>query len=394
MNLDLLFVILFFLILLGIYFKYKNKFEVQSKVFVLYKTKWGLKLMDKLASKFPRFLKYLSYVSVFIGFAGMVFIFYFLIMGTYNLLFIPKSQPLLAPVLPGVKVAGLPTLSFFHWIIAILFIAGIHEFFHGVYARAVGVKIKSSGFAFLGPILAAFVEPDEKQLAKKKKFDQLAVFSAGPFINIIAAFLILLCTLYIVNPVAYNFVEQTGVQVVSLVPGNPAELSGIKVGEEIKFINNFSVNNIDDFSKSLANIKPNEKIIIQTLNSTYTLTTTQNPKNSKEGYLGISVSANKVVAKGNYGNVTVLILNWIMKLFFWLYAISLGVGLFNLLPLGPVDGGRMFNTGILYFIKNKKIARKVYITTSLFCLLLIFINLFPYLIKLLLFIVKPILFLI
>ena len=85
-----------------------------------------------------------------------------------------------------------------------------------------------------------------------------------------------------------------------------------------------------------------------------------------------------------------VILNWIMKLFFWLYAISLGVGLFNLLPLGPVDGGRMFNTGISYFTKNKKIINKIYVTVSLFCLSLIFINLLPYLIKLLLFIVTPI----
>ncbi|MFA5176232.1 MAG: site-2 protease family protein [Candidatus Nanoarchaeia archaeon] len=394
MNFDLLFLILFFLILLGIYSKYKNKFEVQGKVFILYKTKWGLKLMDKIASKFPRLLKYLSYVSVFIGFFGMAFIFYFLIKGTYNYLFIPKAQPLLAPVLPGVHVAGLPTLSFFHWIIAILFIAGIHEFFHGVYARYIGVKIKSSGFAFLGPILAAFVEPDEKQLIKKKKFDQLTVFSAGPFINIVSAFLILFFTLFIINPIAYTFVEPNGVQVVSLVPENPAELSGIKVGEEIKFINDITINNVNDFSKSLENIKPNQEIIIQTLNSTYTLTTTQSPKNPEEGYLGISVSAVEVIAKGNYGKITVLISNWIMKLFFWMYAISLGVGLFNLLPLGPVDGGRMFNTGILYFIKNKKLARKIYITTSLFCLLLIFINLLPYLLKLLLFIAKPILFLI
>ncbi|HLC75389.1 MAG TPA: site-2 protease family protein, partial [Candidatus Nanoarchaeia archaeon] len=31
---------------------------------------------------------------------------------------------------------------------------------------------------------------------------------------------------------------------------------------------------------------------------------------------------------------------------FWLYALSFGIGLFNLLPLPIVDGGRMVQTGL------------------------------------------------
>ena len=395
MNLDLLFAIIFYGLILLYFFTHRKRFEVQNKLFVLYKTKLGIRWMDKLAKKFPRLLNYLSYVSVFIGFAGMIFMFYFLIKGTYSLLAVPNAKPLLAPVLPGVKIAGLPVLSFWHWILSILFVAVIHEFCHGVYARLSNIKINSSGFAFLGPILAAFVEPDEKQLLKKTKKEQLAVFSAGPFSNIVSAFVILLITIFVINPFVSSLVSLNGVQVSSLEKSFPAELSGMKVGEEIISINQMGVQNINNFSDLLVDLKPYDELIVKTNVSSYNIIATQRPGNSEEGYLGIVVSPLSIDIKKEvsekYGNFIPMAFFWISKLFFWLYAISLGVGLFNLLPLGPVDGGRMFSVGASYFIKNKKIVMKLFTFVSLFCLLLIFINLLPYIIDLFYFILKPIL---
>ncbi|MBU0962744.1 MAG: M50 family metallopeptidase [Nanoarchaeota archaeon] len=351
--------------------------------------------MDKLAKKYPRLLNFLSYISIFTGFSGMAFIFYFLIKGTYNLLVIPNAVPLLAPVLPGVEIPGLPILSFWHWIIAILFVATIHEFSHGVYARLCDTKIKSSGFAFLGPILAAFVELDEKQILKKTKKQQLAILSAGPFSNIVAAFIILILTIFIINPIASAVVSQNGVQVNNLEKNFPADLSGITIGEEILSINNISIQNPKNFSYALKDLKPNDEVLIRTNISSYNIKATENPNDKNKGYLGIIISAINVSAKENirnkYGNLIPMFILWISELFFWLYAINLGIGLFNLLPLGPVDGGRMFSTLISYFIKNKKIVQKIFLIVTLFCLLLIFINLLPYIIKLIYFILKPIL---
>ena len=80
---------------------------------------------------------------------------------------------------------------------------------------------------------------------------------------------------------------------------------------------------------------------------------------------------------------------WLFKLLFWVYLISVGVGLFNLLPLGPVDGGRMFYVAALYITKDKLKAKKIYTYVTLLCLTLIFINLLPYIIKLISFILIP-----
>jgi len=199
-NLDILFAIIFYGLILVWFLKQRSRFEVHGKVIALYKTKIGLKLMDRLAGVCPRFTKVLGHIGSVVGFAGMGLIFYFLVKGTFDLLFIPNAVPAVAPVLPGVRVPGLPVLSFWHWIVGIFFVATVHEFSHGIWARLYKLKVKSSGVLFFGPILGAFVEPDEKQLKKRPRSQQLAVFAAGPFSNIIFGFFFLLLINFATGP--------------------------------------------------------------------------------------------------------------------------------------------------------------------------------------------------
>jgi membrane-associated protease RseP (regulator of RpoE activity) len=107
---------------------------------------------------------------------------------------VPPITPLI-PYLPQIfKIDFLPPFYFTYWIIIIALIAVPHEFAHGIFSRYIGVKVKSTGFGFLGPFLAAFVEPDEEEMKKKSIFEQLSVLSAGTFANILTAvfFLIIL----------------------------------------------------------------------------------------------------------------------------------------------------------------------------------------------------------
>src|SRR3989344_2716377 len=207
MNIDIIFAVIFYLLLFLFYLLKKDKFEVKGKILFIYRTKFGIKLMDKIAKKLRFFLTPLSYLSIFVGFAGMAFILFVLLKGTFDLLFIPNTQPALAPVLTGVKVPGLPSLSFWHWIITIFIVALVHEFSHGVFARLFSLKVQSSGFLFLGPILGAFVEPDEKKLEKSPKRQQLAILSAGPFSNIALAFIILLIINFVSAPIQNKILD-------------------------------------------------------------------------------------------------------------------------------------------------------------------------------------------
>jgi membrane-associated protease RseP (regulator of RpoE activity) len=53
--------------------------------------------------------------------------------------------------------------------------------------------------------------------------------------------------------------------------------------------------------------------------------------------------------------------------------LNLGIGLFNLVPLGPVDGGRMLRL-VLHKFFEKKRADKIWKNISVFFLTIILIN--------------------
>ncbi|MEK6907553.1 MAG: M50 family metallopeptidase, partial [Nanoarchaeota archaeon] len=244
------------------------------------------------------------------------------------------------------------------------------------------LKIKSSGFAFLGPILAAFVEPDEKEMIKKPKKQQLSILAAGPFSNILLAFLILLFFNFIFLPLQSNFFTVDGVKLVNIEKNSPAELANLKPELIIKQANDELITD----QKQLVNIiqgSNGENVNLITDQGEFSI---KPEKRDDKYYIGVSVS-NNVAVKENTPEFILPLAAWFNMLFFWLWIISLGIGLFNLLPLGPIDGGRMFYIAMLSFFDNKK-AMNIFKAMTVFCLVLIVINLLPYLLKLFNFIIN------
>ncbi len=382
-NWDLLSLFIFFLFLMLIYFRFKEKFTTQG-IFVMYKTQLGIKLMDKMAKPFPRFLRYLSTFGVFLSFLGMGFILYFLVRETWKLIFVAGTQPALAPVLPGIEIAGAPILSFWHWILAIFIAAGIHEFSHGLIARLHNIPVKSSGFAFLGPLLAAFVEPDEKVLQKKTAMQQLSVFSAGPFSNILLGAFILLLLVFVIAPTVGSFYQGDGIIVHQLMDDYPMNKTGITVPFTILALNGQESLDTEQFSTILSTVSPGDTVTLRTDQGDYEVTLTSNPTNASAPFFGIAGLEQKTTVKEEYAYLDPFtgIIDWFKLLILWVFLISVGVGLFNLLPLGPVDGGRMFYTGVLALTKNEKFSHRALIFATLFCLGLIVINMLPWLNKL------------
>ena len=381
MNWDLILLLVFFLFVYIFYLRNKKDFEVQGKIFFLYRTKFGLKFMDKFSKFSPKTLNIIGIIGIIVGFIGMAFMSYILVQMTLKLILQPTSAPGLVPVLPGIKVhEALPVLSFIHWILIIFIVALIHEFSHGIYARLNKIKIKSSGFAFLGPIPAAFVEPDEKQTAKTSKKDQLSILAAGPFSNIVLAFFVLLLMLFIFMPIQGSMMESKGLLVYNTVEGYPANVSGVLPGSIIQGINNEEIKSSEEF---LSFIGDNEgEFILKTDKGDYTIIPIE-----EEGKNVIGIQTIQLRDYKNQ-NTGTSIYNWFMEFLKWLWLISFGVGLFNLLPLGPVDGGRMLPLGLSYFIKNENKINKIWKFVSFFMLGLIVINLLPYLIKLFMWIVS------
>jgi len=358
---DLTFLVLFVIaIAIFLYVKRKNV-QVESKVFLLYKTKFGLKVIEKLGKILP--LELLSSVSIFCGYAMMafsLFLFYKLIeMMIQNAVVvnIPPIMPLI-PYLPALfKVTFLPPFYFTYWIITILIIAVGHEFSHGIFARFNKIKLKSTGFGFLGPFLAAFVELDEKAMAKKSNRAQLAILSSGPFANLILTVIFLVVMnlffslAYAPSGVNYIYaVENISVKSIEQINNiSVAALSQVEVFEKFEKLNltnrtasiiangtkylidetlykmqfpaaekgnelfvymdspalaaemkgaimridSKRIKSMKDINETLNQYSPSQKIKVETTEKNYSITLAQNPENKSKAFLGISAFAIK-----------------------------------------------------------------------------------------------------
>ncbi len=350
--------------------------------FSMYKTKLGLRLMDSVAKKYRKIMIFIGYVGILIGFIGMILISYGLISNIYVLFTKPEAQPGVGLVLPF-KAKGIFFVPFFYWIISIFVIAVVHEFAHGMLARTHNLKVKSSGFAFVSlivPIIpAAFVEPDEKELRKRPHKEQLSVFAAGPFSNVVFAFLFLAIASFIFAPIANAIIEPNGVKVTDYVREKgtfPAENAGIKIGELIQQVDNKPTPYINNLSTVLRSKKPNDIVTIKTDKASYEIKLAKNPENESLAYIGAYLEQSTKIKdniKINYGEFLSNALIWVSGLFVILFILNFGIGLFNLVPIGPLDGGRMLQL-VLHRMFDKEKGDKYWYYIGMFFLVLIFIN--------------------
>jgi len=432
---DLIFLAIF---CLGVFlFLYSHRKNLKREGWMyMYRTKLGVRAIEKFSSKYSRLLHILKYPIIILGFGLMATMIFLLCQTVYIYISFPQISQIIKapPVMPLIpyfpQIFGveslMPPFYFTYFILALLIVAVVHEFSHGIYMRLFKTKIKSTGFAFLGPILGAFVEQDDKDFHKKKNFEQMVVLGAGVFANILFSLIFFgLLVLffyasytpsgYIFNSYAYNTVSPseitnytqsanswTNVLVNNtnyLFLGNYSYLSDAIKNNQTQYImlyydapaikNNLSgaiiqidnqkIKKAQDVSFYLEKKKPGEQIIISTANidgetKVFNLTLAMHPTNESKGFLGITNLQNqktgifsRIISKmtqykdsstyyiANYDKNLVL---YIYNLLWWVMMINLFVGLFNMLPLGILDGGRFFYLAILSVTKNKKVAEK------------------------------------
>nr|MBA4405451.1 hypothetical protein [Nanoarchaeum sp.] len=387
-NIDYFLLVLFGLVLTAfLLFKRKNV-EVQKVVWyfiymIMYRTKWGLKKMDAIAFKLKKHRNALSYTSITLGFVGMALMLVLFLISVFRYFFVEKTA-VVAPLLPGATIPGLPHLSFIHWILAIFILATVHEMSHGIFARMHNIKIKSSGFAIFGIVLpiipAAFVEQDDKDMQKKSKKAQLAVLSAGTFANFVTAGVAFLILTLLVSPLTGNLIQEQGVMIAEVNEGGAADLAGVQVGEIITQVNEVRVNSLDELTAVLNETEPYEKISLVTENDTYYLTLMENPDGKDYGYMGVSLGVKadynpELVDK--YGLSQLKILLWFSILIYWIFLTNFMVGLVNLLPMGIVDGGLMFYIALGHFVKNEKTVKIIFTIVSAILLILLLFFMIP-----------------
>jgi len=366
----------------------REKIDMQKIAFpilylILIRTKVGLNLMNKLASKYREFIKLLGYSFIGLGFFGMIYI----SISFFKLIFMLIKDPIetsqgVALILPFTNVPGVGYLSFWYFIIGIFFIAVIHEFAHGVMARAHKLNVQSSGVGFFGLILPiipiAFVEPNEKSLRKQKDVVQYSIFSAGPAINLIVALIIVLILPFVVNPFAYapfeeQITEPLGVSFPQIEETLPAYASGLEPGVIINKIDDQPVKDYKEFLGVMQSSEPNKLLTFYSNEKEYSVTPIEHPEGNAWGYIGVSVQNERDI-KEEHKNLKAPYY-WLKGLFRWLFILNFLIGMINLLPILITDGGRMLELALRKMFKDKVKAAKLFMFISTLFLLTIGVSL-------------------
>lgn len=357
----------------------RKKIDVQAKVIFLYRTQFGLSWMDKYSKKFREWIILAGYVGVGAGFIGLIVISIILVKNLVDYFTSDLAVSGAAIVYPGMNVPGVGILPFWDWIIAIFVIALVHEFSHGIVARAHNIEVKNTGIVLFGPILGAFVEPDEKKMQKEADIKQYSILAAGSFSNIILAVIAILLLSFVLTPIVQRMVEPAGFTFQEYAGEEfPFAKAGISPGTIITGINQIKTSNFQEFSDELNYLKPGEKATINTKTGSYEIILAENPDHSRKSFLGIKEIKNEVEVKEEYlsgikGGLYI-ILRWLAGFLRWLFLLSFGIGLFNLLPLPIVDGGRMAQV-FLHKLKGLQLGERRYRQVSLLFLLLLLVNL-------------------
>ncbi len=400
----------------------------------MYRTQWGVYEIEKFSKKYSKLLHILKYPIVIVGFLLMISMIFLLIQTVYTYIAFPQISDIIKapPVMPLIpyfpQIFGveslLPPFYFAYFLLALLVVAVVHEFSHGIYMKLFKTKIKSTGFAFLGPILGAFVEEDKKQFYKKKNFEQMVVLGAGVFANILFSIIFFLVLIgffflsyapagYVFGDYAQNYINIGQINSINqdgnftkIIVGNESYLHLLNITEFANQLNNSgaqfvvayydspairnhlrgSIISIDgnkitsqeELSHYLDDKKPGDTIGIQTIHQeeqlSFNLTLGSKPGNETRAFIGIGPKTNyqggfirQMISKiTQFKNPSTYyearynpdLAYYIYNLFWWIALINLFVGLFNMLPLGILDGGRFFYLAILGITKQEKTAER------------------------------------
>jgi len=316
-------------------------------------------------------------------------------------------------LLPGIN----PVLPLLYGWFAIICAIAVHEGAHGIIARSLGLKVKSSGLLFfLFVPIGAFVDVDEEQLKKAKAKVSSRVMAAGVGGNIAVAAVCLIGVLIIVSgltPVT------DGVYVYDVVQGMPAEAAGLLPKDVLVSVDNVRINSTTDLRALLDN---------KTLGDIVQVTVARGEKwqSQYSTFVNLTVSENRTVMGVSIGDLTIaerlrnyqtltpdrllmylvppalasglvpfsdslasFYTHWLgaqwrvfANVLFYVWFVNVNLAVFNALPIYPLDGGRMFNIALKSVMRGrgreKLISRITLAVTAALAFVLLMIVLIPF----------------
>ncbi|MFB6174754.1 MAG: site-2 protease family protein [Candidatus Nanohalobium sp.] len=361
------------------YLLYRDRDKIQRSSILFYRrTKNGINRIKAIQSRFPRFWKAYGWAAAISGVLSMILAALY-IGGKFVDVFSTGSvkKAGLSFVAPGLvsHSSFQPGISFIpveYWLIGVGIVMTVHELSHGIVALSENFEINSVGWIVLGIFPGAFVEPKGERMlpageGEEEEFhheedgessgmwdqgklsSRIKVLGAGSFANYLTALIMILLSGFVLSMVAHP-----GQIYYTTVPNQSASGAGMTNGT-LNSINGNRIDNVSELQKTTAGLKPGDNIVLNTSEGVFNVkagkrtyqptigipgifTVPKGPEKT-EGYIGMQFYQSSVINQGLKPYQAGL--SWFISLLQTIAILNLGIGLINMLPLKPLDGGQI-----------------------------------------------------
>ncbi len=320
--------------------------------------------LDRLAQRAPRFWDAVSRTAVATGFGLMAFAIYVLSSNLATYLFRPEQvggQNIVIPLIVGVTIR-LDHLPYLFIAFAVVLIT--HEGLHGVIARREQLPVKSAGIFLVFVVPGGFVEPDEQAFKAASPEARMRVAAVGSFANLVVGFLTVLAIFGLFVPV------EAGLIAVQTEPG-----SRIAVNEVLVEIDGVPVNSYTVRSEK---VTIGQTLRVKTLSGEFVFQT--NPEVwGRELILGSVVRGLGITQVDSFLPLRLQFLDpaasyALYRTLYWLQLVSIGVAVFNMLPIHILDGSIVLKALLERYIKNPRKIFGIANAAAVLCLALLISN--------------------
>jgi membrane-associated protease RseP (regulator of RpoE activity) len=283
-----------------------------------------------------------------------------------------------------------PLLPITYTLVALVISVFIHEAGHGIVARVYGIKVESTGIAFVLFVpIGAFVNLDKNGLEKATLKEKSAVLTAGPLSNMILAAVSMVLLFMVISslaPIPTQDTGKNGLQIISVTDGSLADNIGLTRGSSILTIAQTEVRSQEDLSRVLRSnigkqfqiiwtdrqgkqiadilsipadadptkpilgvvalsLDPNVKLELYKRQFAFTFDINRPvpmlPMPTLSGqFIPFSDSQAPKYNSSIFGPTFPIIANTL----FWLWFINFNLGIFNALPIAFLDGGQLYGS--------------------------------------------------
>ena len=340
-------------------------FEISFPI-IMWKTDKLRGVISKISNFSPTFWKWYMNVGIVICYIGMIAMAWLLLSSLQSVF----DTPTVSVILPGVEIPGSPIyVPFLSGFIALATVLVVHEFSHGIQAVGEKIPIKSVGLLLFAIIPGAFVEPDEEVLKNSSRVSRLRVYGAGTMANITLALIAILLIAGVSYEIPMLF-DENGIEISRVVSDSPSD-GILKEGMVIEAIDGNEINDAQSYVDVVSSFSPGDNITVQTNQGSYTVELGKNPNNESVGFFGIQASKHFELKNNSLGS-----LPWILfsleDILQWIFTLNLGIGLFNILPIKPLDGGYMLEILLSYRLSEKQYTPIVNSVSAIFAIVIVF----------------------